>query len=1731
MIYTILGGITDFFGSSIFAGDGNGTVDFQNTSASATSLTFLNATTGLTTVINGTGLALNNDGSAAGGTITSYTVSDANGTIGTITGISWSLVAFDAMIGDLAVGNVSSLAALFNQSAPITVDASAATADVNGEEAFAPYVSLVNGAIFTDSDFLDEIVGTDANDIINITGGNEGSFNRIEATDGNDTINFSSINSGVFVAVDYDQDYSDTQAAINATVNAQTNTASVTKGANGTDTYTNVASIITSDGLEIIGSDLNDTFNVVQVDEGWMALVGGDGTDTYNLTLTDNSTIRLNFNFGAQSDPIQGLNINLGTNTISNDGFGNSDNLNVTDNGGQLEVRGTNQADTMTGSARDDSFITGGNDDTVDGGSGFDRVRYDRNENEVINVDLAAGTATGIWDGLAFTDSLTSIERVRGTRDGDDTLAGDDNANYFRGRGGDDILEGRGGDDTLRGDDGNDTYIGGTGTDYAEIRDDEGNVSSITIGSGGIFVTSGDGMDFISDDVEFVEFDDNTVTYASLAANATAQATYSILGTDAAFLTSAAFDDQGNAALNLTSFSTTQAILTNSFNGHTITLNGFGFAVNLGGTPTAGTIESISVANGSTPLGAVDNVSWSLVAFDQSLGALESLDYAPLAALLNQHAPFLIDASMATGDVDLEASFGPLVNLVNGIIYKDSPFDDDEVVGTFGNDTISVGAQNGYTYLEVEATDGNDTYDFSNADPETFFFIDYDLDFSAPGTGPITANFDGVNNTGTIATNSFTDTYLDVSNIMNADGLGIGGSDGNDSVTAVVDEGQFFSVALGSGVDAVDVTLAQDSTVRLQYLFGGNANPFNAIDIDLSTGIVNNDGYGNTEFITYSSAGGRLEVRGTDFADVVIGSDGDDGFIGEQGNDTFNGGLGQDRVRYDRSGVDAVNVDLAAETATGLWDGVAFTDTLISVEYVRGSRDGSDVLLGAASDDILRGRGGDDTLNGRAGDDELRGDEGNDLLIGGDGRDNLRGGDGNDTLDASQGDASTQGYGDFMRPGLGANVILGHAGHWAADEGADISYSDISGVAGLTITSGVDGTGTVVSGDGTSISDTFTYVHYFQGSQDADMITGASEDRWEGFEGNAGNDTIDGGSNPGFGGNARISYNSEHYEGGTLGIVANMGSGDQSTAVGSVVDTFGDTDTLYNINQIDGSVFNDAIDASGRTDGILLVGNDGNDTLTGGTGNDDFDGGNGDDLAIILASQVGITVIDAGNNSLQVTSSQGQDFIQSTIENVQFNDGTLSYADLLALVTNPNELLEGDGLANNIDGEDGNDTIRGFGGNDTLDGGTGNDLVEGGADDDVLTDGTGTDTLDGGDGNDTFFRDLSEDFADYQFVPVADLDWGRFYALGNAQFADTLISIENVELQGNFNMLFIGNDDANVLTSSGGSDTLRGEGGNDSLSGGDGDDRLFAGADTDTLDGGSGNDTLYGESGDNLMLGGTGLDKLWGGSGSDTIQGGAGDDTLSGLQGDNFLDGQDGNDKIWGGNFNGFNETLRGGDGDDTLGGGRGDDIIIGQRDNDLVFSGNGNDTVFAGSGQDTVFGAGNADEIYGGDGADELYGDAGQDALFGGGGEDNLYGGTGSDSLDGGAEDDLLVGAIGFDVLNGGAGNDTLRGGASNDTMEGGDGDDIMNDFVGVDSWVFRDNDGNDTVNGFGADDRIVMLGGASEAQTHAEFIAASTDVGGNLVYDFGGDGLNVITITNYSVASFGFNQFDDVL
>ncbi|WP_299593062.1 calcium-binding protein, partial [uncultured Tateyamaria sp.] len=981
--------------------------------------------------------------------------------------------------------------------------------------------------------------------------------------------------------------------------------------------------------------------------------------------------------------------------------------------------------------------------------------------------------------------------------------------------------------------------------------------------------------------------------------------------------------------LNPVSNSSTEIVMFNPESGLTSTISGVNLVLDSNGDAVSGTVTGISVTSGAVPLGALSNLSWPLVDIADALDALEVGNNAPMAALFNLGPTLTVDASGATSGVDMFNLFGfDLATMLTVPMTVTGSSFYDRLLGGSGSDSITPGADNGnFEGGDIEGTLGNDTIDFSGVNSTTFQFLDYEdlID------GPLTFNINASTNISSISGAGFSDTLIDVRRVMEADGLGLEGGEDNDVFNVTNSDNSWFNLRGNEGNDTFNINIANGGG-RISYDFGSQDAPASGITVNLATGIVSNDGFGGQDTINILSGDGRLEIRATDNNDSIMGSDRNESFITEQGNDTVNGGGGFDRVRYDRSGVDAVNVNLATQTATGTWDGNAFTDTLISIEHVRGSRQGNDTLIGAAADELFEGRGGNDSILGNTGNDRLEGGDGNDTLRGGGGRDTLYGGDGNDLLDASGGIVGTQGFGDFIRAGLGQDTILGHAAHWATGEGADISYADIGGVGGLTITSGVDGTGTVVSGDG-RVNDTFTFIHYFQGSQDSDSITGAAEDRWEGFEGNAGNDTIDAG-----GGDARMDYGNEHFEGGSAGVTVNLGTGNQATATGTATDTFGDTDTLIRINQVRGSIFDDVLIASGRTDGVRLQGDEGNDSIVGGSGSDRLEGGDGND-SIRGANGNDVLLDGDGNDSLiggagndvwemgsgedtfdggggfdtvriDLSDATPQSFAVETnlltgdsgaVGNPNLRD-TLINVEAVELIGDFDITVTGSTVANLIVTDQGDDSLIGNAGDDTLTGGDGNDTLRGGNDDDVLDGGAGNDSILGGQGNDRIVnsgggQDIFNggDGEDTLFTDVTgltpaevlrfDLVAGTHGRDGTTLGQDALLNIEHFEMAGSWDAILVGNDVANSLTSASGNDTVTGGLGNDTLTTGGGDDVATGNQGADTLLGGDGNDRLDGGFGNDSVSGGTGDDTILGGGGFDTLRGGAGNDTINGGDG------------------------------------------------------------------------------------------------------------------------------------------------------------------------------------------------------------------------------------------------------
>ena len=111
---------------------------------------------------------------------------------------------------------------------------------------------------------------------------------------------------------------------------------------------------------------------------------------------------------------------------------------------------GNQKANTLNGSAKDDSMFAREGNDIINGNGGNDLIY--------------AGGGNDIVHGGAGNDRITGGEG-NGTPSGEDRLFGDEGDDRIGGEDGNDYLDGGSGNDSLGGGTGNDTLVGGTGAD------------------------------------------------------------------------------------------------------------------------------------------------------------------------------------------------------------------------------------------------------------------------------------------------------------------------------------------------------------------------------------------------------------------------------------------------------------------------------------------------------------------------------------------------------------------------------------------------------------------------------------------------------------------------------------------------------------------------------------------------------------------------------------------------------------------------------------------------------------------------------------------------------------------------------------------------------------------------------------------------------------------------------------------------------------------------------------------------------------------------------------------------------------------------------------------------------------------------------------------------------------------------------------------------------------------
>ena len=1444
---------------------------------------------------------------------------------------------------------------------------------------------------------------------------------------------------------------------------------------------------------------------------------------------------------------------------------------NVVGGAGDDLLIGDAGANRLEGGRGNDRIVGGPGADMLDGGEGIDLLDYSGSV-EAVTVVLPTSHATG---GDATGDIITGFENVRGGT-ASDYIAGDGGANALEGGGGADTLLGAAGNDTLVGGDGNDSLDAGEGAD------------SLLGGAGADTLLGGAG----NDTVAAGEGDDSALGGEG-ADSLSGDAGHDTLWGDAA--DDAISGGDGNDRLD-------------GGAGNDRVLGGLGNDSITGGDGN----DRLDAGDGNDTVdgGAGDDVVAGGPGGDSLIGGagIDTLDYSGSTTSILIDLHFDIAQEIGSGGTVSDTISG--FENVRGGMWNDTLRGDysandlrggdgddllvgrgggDSLYGDGGDDVLVLGSGSAV----LDGGNGIDTLDyaFGAGDVQLRMDLGYGWFNSHYVVLQNIENYIGNKGKNDIVGSNYSN-YIEIrGGFYNT----VAAGSGNDTISyydnSIYSLFAFNSINGGSGYDVLDLSKINSDISDYIYIDSiGNYSRrlhFNSsigIEIKEIESIIlgsGNDSYGyNYEVRRYVDENWRSisSIFGGAGNDTICGGFWSETISGGEGADNLYGGhewLGSDTLDYTTSSY-GVFIDLDTNTARygdaegdiiELFDnvnggfgndtlrGIAWKYVVDESEYWKDYKPTS-VIDGGAGDDVIAGRSGGDRMYGGAGVDALDYTESDaavkvDLSSGATSGGHAEG----DTFSGFE-NVLGSAFNDTMAASADANLFDGGAGLDLVDYYASTAGVTIDLVAGT-------GSGGWAEGDrfiGVEIVAGSTHGDVLRGSNAGDVIRGGDgndtifggdgDDFLYGGDGDdvmfggAGNDLLDGGRG------------ADTMDGGTDGDIVDYSASPGAVLVDLVLQTafggFATGDIIIGFESAYGGQGNDTLIGNhlanllvGRAGDDSLFGGLGNDTLRGDTGSDTLDGGEGTaDVLDYSTSTLGVSV-DLATNAVSGGDATGD--VISNLEHVFGGSG--------------NDTLRGNGIANRLegrdgddllDGRDGADTLRGGNGTDTLIGGAGDDLLEGGGDSDSLYGGDGNDSaagaggndlLSGGLGNDTLLGDAGNDvlvggagadsLAGGDGIDTADYSGSTsgvsidlvsgVGTLGDAE-GDRLSGIENL-LGGSGNDVLRGNGDANLLQGNAGKDSLSGGAGNDTLDGGLGDDSLSAdagddslagqdghdsmwgGAGNDSLEGGAGNDSLEGDDGDDRIVGedgddrlsaGSGNDQLWGGNGNDYFWGGAGDDHFEGGAGNDTFEGTTGNDSIF---AQDGDDKAYGGAGNDYFEGGAGNDSIFGQEGTDHAYGGAGNDYFEGGIADDTLEGDDGADSLYGEDGDDRLGGGKDGDLLVGGNGNDRLWGGADADTLWGGAGNDLVYGHDGADQAYGGAGNDYFEGGAGNDTLEGDAGDDIL-----------EGGDGNDTL--AGGQGKDLITGGAG-----ADNYRWQRDYGADVFTDAGADAGEVMDLrTIYS-------------
>ncbi|HTO80761.1 MAG TPA: type I secretion C-terminal target domain-containing protein [Methylomirabilota bacterium] len=1211
--------------------------------------------------------------------------------------------------------------------------------------------------------------------------------------------------------------------------------------------------------------------------------------------------------------------------------------------------------DTLSGGAGNDTLIGGAGNNILDGGPGVDSLTgglgadtywvdpadriFDIGGADTVvssvSVDLVASNWTAIEGVILLGDldlsaSGNSLNNGLVANGGNDTLVG---------RAGNDVFDGGLGSDSLDGGDGNDFFFGSSGNDTIS-----GGAGSDTIfGQEGVdLLLGGPGADLY--DIDPLVDGPDVIKTGDKGLDVLAFTGFEV-GWD--------FERVGNDLL--------------------ITV----FTEDAGGS------------HESDPIRIVDQYAGTgLAGFqitDPHFGVQGIYTPSGMTGTNQKESAELIPGS--TGD-DTIIGNGGEVDWLYGFAGDDSITGGSTATGFAllfggdGNDTLGGGTGTGSNYLEGGA--GDDLYIQVSATDvinETGSDSGDELRTNQALSGLVT-NIEHYTYTGTKS-------------------LDFTGSDGDNRITA------------GSGADTLTGDAGDDTLnggAGADRLVGGAGNDTYIVDNSQDV-VVEQPNEGDDTVLTTATyqlpanvetlilqGTGAISGYGNSAANLLVGNAAANILDGKTGADTMIGHGGNDWYYVDDSD------DVVEETGGGGYDTVVAQTGYVLPDFVEvlhlfasGAGVGNDFAnfidaFGGVGDNTLDGKGGADTLNAGAGDDYYRVDNAGDVVqeliagslgghdtvesaisytlgtnledlvltgtatkgVGNVAANKITGDDAGDLLDGKTGaDTMIGGKGDdvFIVDNVGDVVIDSNAG----TDNDEIRTSVTPSVLLTTIENYTFTGAAAVSFVGNDLDNRIT------GTAKNDTLGGAGGD--DTLDGKAGADTLTGGS----GNDTYVLDNAKD-------VISETGK----DAGDTVESPFSIDLLLPAFANIENAILLGAaaVNASG-TDGVdnLLVGNAAANVLDGRGGADTMRGGAGNDTYRV----------DDGGDQVDETGGAGIDTVNSS---VGFTLG--AGVENLILVGTGDIAGIGNGLANRLTGNAGNNLLDGQGGKDTMAGGLGDDTY--------LVDTAGeviTEAAKGG-------TDLVQSSVTFSLAALA--------------------YVENLQLIGTADVNATGNALDNHLDGNSGNNLLNGGAGADSMAGDAGNDTYVVDNAGDVIDesGGSGTDTVQTTLGYTL---GAGLENL-------TLTGTAAVNGI-GNELDNLIVG------------NAAKNTLVGDVGSDTLNGGAGADSLVGGLGDDRYIVDNAGDKLdeSAGGGSDTVVSS-----------VSFTLGDGFENLTLAGTGAINGTGNALANVLVGNAAANILSGGDGDDILDGGNGVDKLIGGAGADTFlrhSLAEGKDTITDFT----------------------------------------------------------------------------------